>query len=247
MNVKLILAYDGTGFLGWQKTNEGMSIEETLQNALQTILQEEVILQAAGRTDAGVHAKGQVVNFKYFKNQVNLSKLSYSLNCLLPKSIAVLEVEEALESFHPTLDSQGKIYHYEVCLGKTQLPHQRLYSWHIPYPIDIAAMEQASQVFIGKHDFSAFCNVKKNEAYKDKVRIVSRIDLVKLPDNRLRIEIEGTNFLYKMVRNIVGTLVYVGIGKITCEEIHNILKGQDRKKAGITAPAHGLSLFKVIY
>lgn len=247
MNIKLVIAYDGTDFLGWQKTDAGKSIEETLQKAIQTILQEKVCLQAASRTDAGVHARGQVVNFVSGKKELNLSKFHYSLNSLLPKTVSVLKVEEEKDHFHPTLDSKAKVYHYELCLGNIQLPHHRLYSWHIPYTIDLGLMKQSAEIFIGEKDFSAFCNVKKNEPYKDKVRFLKRIAFVNMPRERLRIEIEGAQFLYKMVRNIVGTIVYVGLKKIRVEDLPEILMSGDRTQAGVTAPAHGLTLFEVVY
>jgi tRNA pseudouridine38-40 synthase len=246
-NIKLTIAYDGTDFFGWQKTCMGPSIEESLQKALEQILQEETALQAASRTDAGVHADGQVVNFLTAKPQLDLGKLTHSLNCLLPKSIAVLEALPAPPAFHPTLNCTGKEYHYQVCLGKAQLPRHRLYSWHCPFPLDLLLMQRAAKLFVGKHDFEGFCNQKNQTHYQDYVREVQRVELIQLPENRLRFEVEGNHFLYKMVRNIVGTLIYVGCGKLSIESIGEVLEGGNRTEAGVTAPAHGLSLFKVRY
>ena len=240
-NIKLILAYEGTHYLGWQKTAMGKSIEEELEKAVAQILQHPVKLQAASRTDAGVHAEGQVVNF-LTASEMPLDKLQKGLNALLPNDISVLKMEEAPEDFHPTLDSRGKEYHYSVCLGPTQLPFYRNFSWHFIYPVDIEVMKKADLHLIGSHDFSALTNEKQD----DNVREIFAIEIESL-ENRLKIRVSGNNFLYKMVRNIVGTLLYVGCGKLTVEEIPAILESKDRTLAGVTAPALGLILKEVFY
>ncbi|MGK5594944.1 MAG: tRNA pseudouridine(38-40) synthase TruA [Parachlamydiaceae bacterium] len=246
-NIRLLLAYDGSNFLGWQKTSLGPSIEATLQRALEQILQHHVRLQAASRTDAGVHASGQVANFFTSKLLIDLNRFRLSINALLPPDIRVLEVFYAQANFHPTLDNVGKTYQYELCLGPIQHPRHRFYSWHIPQPLDIEKMRAAAGSFIGTHDFSAFCNVKKNENYLCKTRELQSINISELEVNRLRLLFTGNSFLYKMVRNLVGTLVYVGLGKIPPAEIPIILQGKDRTKAGMSAPAHGLTLVSVHY
>lgn len=246
LNIKLTVAYDGGNYLGWQKTSMGPSIEETLQRVLEQILQEQIVLQAASRTDAGVHAKGQIVNFLTHKTP-SLQRLKISLNCLLPKDIAVMHVEMADIDFHPTLDCRGKEYHYWVCNGTAQLPQHRFYSWHYPHALDVNVMRAAALLLAGEHDYAAFCNFKKNHAYAHYVRQVELIDIIELPEERLCIRVRGNNFLYKMVRNLVGTLVYVGCGKIDVEEIPGILGSQERPQAGVTAPAHGLCLQQVFY
>lgn len=246
-NIKLVIAYDGTAYLGWQKTKEGPSIEDVLLATLEQILQEPVTLQAASRTDAGVHAQGQVVNFITQKKTLNYSRLCISLNCLLPKDIAVISADEVSEAFHPTLDCSGKTYHYWIDCGTYQLPQHRFYAWHLHHMLDIPAMRQAAEMLQGRHDFSAFCNAKKNEDYSDHVRVVERIDIVEHANQRLQVILSGNHFLYKMVRNLVGTMTYVGMGKIPLEMILKILEGKDRTLAGVTAPAHGLTLFSVQY
>lgn len=245
-NVKLKVAYDGTHYLGWQKTEMGPSIEAELERVISQILQQKIILQAASRTDAGVHARGQIVNF-FTDKQICLDTFKISVNSLLSKDIAILEAEYATLSFHPTLDCIGKEYRYSLCYGAVQLPHRRFFSWHRPCPIDVAAMRHAASFFIGKHDFSALCNDKKNSNYKDYIRNVACIDIVEKSDYRLEIQVKGNNFLYKMVRNIVGTLVYVGCGKINLNKIQDILAGGKRTQAGVTAPALGLCLHQVDY
>lgn len=245
-NIRLKIAYDGTSYLGWQKTVMGPSIEETLQTALKKILQQEVVLQAASRTDAGVHAQGQVVNFLIEKD-ISPTKLMASLNGLLPKDVAILHIDEAQQSFHPTLDCIGKEYRYSVCCKSVQMPHQRFFSWHYPHPLDLDAMRRAAKELIGEHDFSAFCNFKKNSNYVYYTRTIKGIDIAESADGQILFSIRGNNFLYKMVRNLVGTLVYVGCGKIDEKSIPIILANKDRTQAGVTAPAHGLCLYSVSY
>jgi tRNA pseudouridine38-40 synthase len=246
-NIKLIIAYDGTCYNGWQDTHTGPSIENSLKTTLEQILQHPVKLQAASRTDAGVHARGQVVNFSTFKDGPGLSRLGTSLNCLLPKDIAVLNVEQVPEAFHPTLDAKGKEYHYYVCYSGYQIPQNRLYSWHYPHELNLPLMQNSANYLIGKHDFSSFCNAKKNEQYAHYEREVSSIEIDEVEEKRLRIVVKGTNFLYKMVRNIAGTLVYIGRGKIGPEDLPEILKQHDRTQSGVTAPAHGLCLHRIFF
>lgn len=245
-NIRLGLAYEGTHYLGWQKTMMGPSIEETLERTLKQILQHPIALQAASRTDAGVHAEGQVVNF-FTPKEISLDKLQYSLNCLLPPDIAITSIVQAEDNFHPTLDSKGKEYHYHLCYGRVQLPHRRHVAWHYPTSLNIQAMQEAVPLLLGQRDFSAFCNVKKNSTYAHYTRYLEAISLDICENESLRFRIEGNNFLYKMVRNLVGTLVYVGCGKIPLETLPEIVKGGDRTRAGMTAPALGLCLYRVNY
>jgi tRNA pseudouridine38-40 synthase len=244
-NIKCIIAYEGTHFLGWQKTKMGPSIEESLEHALATIGYKNGKLQAASRTDAGVHAKGQVVNF-FTESMPDFRKLQTGLNGVVAEGISVLETSLERADFHPTLDVTGKEYHYELCQGPVQFPFYRHTSWHVPTLLDLEAMKTASHTLIGTHDFSSFCNEQKGQN-EDKTRTVYGIDFTPLPHDRLRIRVLGNHFLYKMVRNIVGTLVDVGREKLSAEEINHILSSKDRTKAGVTAPAHGLCLYKVNY
>jgi tRNA pseudouridine38-40 synthase len=241
-NIKLIIAYEGTAYSGWQKTETGPSIEGELQKVLEQVLQHPVKLQAASRTDAGVHAEGQVVNF-FTEKEVVLDRLMKSCNGLLPGDIRVLEIEEMPEAFHPTLDAKGKEYHYSVCLTPTQLPFDRRFSWHFVKQVDVELMRKAAAFFIGTHDFSALTNEKQD----DNVREVYKIEIETAGGQKIRIRVAGNHFLYKMVRNIVGTLVYAGCGMLKIEEVALLLEKGDRTAAGMTAPAHGLSLKKVNY
>ncbi len=245
-NLKLKIAYDGTDYYGWQKTLAGPSIESTLTAVLEQVLRHPVTLQAASRTDLGVHAEGQVVNFITDRN-CDLDILEYSCNSLLPKSMRILSSGFASDHFHATLDTTGKKYEYTICNTPVQLPQGRLYSWHVAKPLDLLAMRGAAASLIGERNFQAFCNVRKNMMYESHIRRVSDIRLTVLPEGLLQITVEGNHFLYKMVRNIVGTLVDVGLGKLEAGSIPEILQSQSRPKAGITAPAHGLCLKEVFY
>lgn len=241
-NIKMIIAYEGTVYSGWQKTETGPSIEEELQKVLEQILQHPIKLQAASRTDSGVHAEAQVVNF-FSEKEFQLDRLKKSCNSLLPGDIRVLKVEEMPEKFHPTLDAKGKEYHYSVCLNEAQLPFDRRFSWHFVKPVDLELMREAAHFFIGKHDFSALTNEKQD----DNVREVYKIEIEEIGEKKIRIRVAGNHFLYKMVRNIVGTLLYVGCGMLKLEDAKTLLEKGDRTAAGMTAPAHGLTLKKVIY
>ena len=244
-NIKLTIAYLGTAFAGWQKTKMGLSIEEILEKTLQQILQHEVRLQAASRTDAGVHAEGQVVNFTTQKS-LCLNTLQHRLNRMLPKEISVFSAEQMPSDFHPTLSCLKKEYWYELCYGTSQMPFVRHISWHFPYSLDVEQMKKAAEHLIGTYDFSSFCNDRALWD-RDPVCCVEKIEILIQPEKRLKICIIGNHFLYKMMRNIVGTLAYVGCGKILADQIPMILASKDRTLAGVTAPAHGLILKRVFY
>ena len=244
-NIKLVIAYFGLPYSGWQKTSLGPSIEETLEKVLVQVLQHPVALQAASRTDAGVHAEAQVVNF-FLQKEFPLDRLQMALNGLLPKEIVVLEAEEAPLEFHPTLDAVGKEYQYLICSGQTQLPFDRYTSWHFPYPLKIEEMQKAASALVGKHDFSAFCNEFKL-LNPDPVCHLEKIEVTPLGKERFAITFLGDRFLYRMARNLAGTIAYAGCGKIEGTQILGILQQKDRKLAGMTAPAHGLKLKRVFY
>lgn len=246
-NIKVLLAYEGTDYLGWQKTAAGPSIEGELEPQLQCLLGHPIRLQAASRTDAGVHAEGQVVNFRVESLRYSLRRLQLSLNQLLPSSIRVLEIEEAPLCFHPTLDAKGKEYRYLIDNGPVALPRQRHYSWHQPFPLGIDQMRQAAALLIGTNDYYALCNRSHKQKYRDTIRSLEAIELLVHPERQVELRIRGSSFLYKMVRNIAGLLVSVGLGKKGAEEIPRLLASGDRTLAGVTAPAAGLTLHRVFY
>jgi tRNA pseudouridine38-40 synthase len=246
-NIKLIIAYDGKAYLGWQQTKEGASIEESLQKTLETLLQQSISLTSASRTDAGVHARGQVVNFYTEKKNLDLGRLLAGINALLPEDISVFSAENMHDSFHATIDCIGKEYHYWMCTAPILYPQDRHTIWHYPYSLDLNLMKKAAQQLIGEHDFQALCNMKKNEEYEDYIRCIQSISIEEHSENKFLFKIEGTSFLYKMARNIVGLVTYVGRGIIPLEDVPKIIQSKDRTRSGITAPAHGLTLYKVLY
>lgn len=202
-------------------------------------------MQAASRTDRGVHAAGQIISFATTKRPL-CENLLISLNQLLPKEIAVKKVEYAHDDFHATLMATGKTYIYELTQAPWQFPQRRFFEWHYPHPLDIGKMRACVPHLTGTRDFKAFTNAKKNETYEDTMRTVDSIEIEQQGDLFL-FRITGTRFLYKMVRNLVGLLVYAGCGKIEVDQVPVIMEKQDRSLAGITAPAHGLTLEQVFY
>lgn len=245
-NYKLIIAYRGTEYKGWQKTSLGRSIEEMLEKSIFQIHRQQVRLQAASRTDAGVHAEGQVVNFLTDAPISDLRRFLHGLNGTLPQDIRILCIEPMPAHFHPTTDAIGKHYTYWICNHQVQLPFYRHLSWHFPYPLDIALMQKESQHLLGAHDFSSFCN-ERSLWTRNPVCTIDAINILLYEENRLSICFKGDHFLYKMVRNLAGTLAYVGCGKIPPNTIPSILEKKARALAGVTAPAHGLTLKEVFY
>jgi tRNA pseudouridine38-40 synthase len=245
--IKLMIAYDGTSYKGWQKTRLGPSIESELGRALGRILQQPLLLEAASRTDAGVHADEQIVGLRLSEVRYPPERLVVSANSLLPPDIRIIEAEIVNEEFHATLSAKGKEYHYYFCLGSYQLPKWRHFSWHCHEKLDREEMERGARLLIGSYDFAALCNARKEQRYRTTVRTIDRVEFVDLPDGRLRLEMEGSAFLFRMARNIAGTLYAVGRGKFPATAIPEILRSGQRDQAGVTAPAHGLCLKKVNY
>lgn len=242
---RLTLAYDGTKYFGWQKLPCQPTIESDVETALQKILQHPIQLEAASRTDRGVHAKGQIAAFSTEK-EISAAKLHISLNRLLPKDIAVTEVKQVPDTFHPTLESVGKEYRYFLSLSPHLPPWKRFFSWHVPQKLDLAAMETAAQFFIGTHSFKTFTNKKPTETYSCFTRTLFSLKLVP-NDEGLEFHLHGDRFLYKMARNLVGTLVSVGKGKLKPQDIPLFLSHGKRLDVGPTAPSAGLFLWKVFY
>ncbi len=243
---KMRLAYDGADFCGWQFQPNGVSIQMTLQEALNVLLQDDVRVRGAGRTDTGVHALEQVAHFTA-STDIDISKLLRSLNGVLPRTIRVLEISVAEEGFHAQYSAIGKIYHYHITFGLTQSPFHRWTRWHVKYKVDVERLRQAAEYFVGTHDFSSFANQQNSgSAGRNPVRTIRRLDVVE-EDGGLRLEFEGNGFLYKMVRNIVGTLLEVATRKRPIDDIARLLEAKNRRLAGQVAPAHGLTLVKVLY
>lgn len=243
-NIKLVIEYDGTKYHGWQIQPNAVSIQETIEDRLKKIIQEEIRLIAAGRTDAGVHAIEQVANFST-ESRLDINNIQRGLNSMLPPDIAVKEISEAEQDFHARYSAKSKIYRYVILNQRFPSPLYHNFSWFIPFKLDIKEMKKAVQCLIGKHDFSSFKASRCNS--NNPIREVYSISLDRDSKGFIIFEIEATAFLKQMVRNIVGTLADVGKGKIGVSEFEEILKAKDRKKAGITAPPQGLFLVKIKY
>jgi tRNA pseudouridine38-40 synthase len=244
MNYKLTLQYDGSRYDGWQKQgNTGNTIQGKLEETLSRLCGVPVEVHGAGRTDAGVHALGQIASVR-LPDGVDAAEIQDELNHYLPEDIAVLTVEEEDDRFHARLSATGKVYRYAVRTGGVPDVFRRKYQYTVEGTPDIAAMERAAALLTGTHDFRAFCSNKRYK--KSTVRTIHSIRIaVDGPD--LTITFHGNGFLYNMVRILTGTLLEVGFGERNAEEIPEILSSLDRTKAGKTAPAQGLALVKVEY
>lgn len=243
-NYKIIIAYDGTNYCGWQKQPNEETAQEVLERTIAVPLRQQVNIVGASRTDSGVHAKGQVGNFLYDK-KIHFSKFLISVNALLPKDIRVKEVELVSDDFNSRFFAKWKIYQYHLWLDKVQDPFSHRYSYHVFKKIDLELLQKAANLLVGTHDFTSFGNI--GGATKENcIRTIKRID-IKNRDGGVYLEFEGNGFLYKMIRNITGTLLEVASGKRPINDIELILKAKDRRKAGQAAPAHGLCLIEVKY
>lgn len=245
-NYKLTIAYDGTKYSGWQIQENALGIQPIIQEKIRIVLKEDIKLIGSGRTDAGVHALGQVAHFKCEK-PVDSFKLLRSLNGMLPPEIRVHSCAQVPLDFHAQHSAKGKIYHYHLYLDEVMDPFIRLYRWHVRGRIDLEKLKDAAKKFLGTHDFTSFTNeADEGSAAKDPVRTIFRLDLV--PEKGgIRLEFEGDGFLYKMVRNIVGTLIEVARGKRSVESIDELFAAKDRRQAGMAAPPQGLFLIQVHY
>jgi tRNA pseudouridine38-40 synthase len=244
-NVKLILAYDGSRYHGWQRQHNGISIQEVLEEKLKTMLGTQVKLIASGRTDAGVHAINQVCNF-ITRSDIQTDAIRKGLNSLLPDDIHVKAAEYVPAEFHSRYSAKSKIYEYRILNRPSPDVFLRHYLWHIRMPLDIEEMNKCLFMLKGTHDFSSFKSSGSNN--KNPVRSISRAELHRpANDDLLRIIIEADGFLRHMVRNIVGTVAETGMGKISADEFRKILDSKDRGSAGIKAPARGLFLLNVRY
>jgi len=242
-NIKLTIEYDGKKFNGWQKQPDKLNIQGEIENAIKEITGEEVDLIGSGRTDAGVHAFGQVANFKTNSN-LPIEKFAIAINSKLKKSIIVKQAEEVEERFHSRYNAKKKTYRYVINNSKQGTAIYRDLECHIPMNLNIQEMKKASKYFEGEHDFKAF--KASGTSSKSSIRTIYKAEVIAEGD-RIKIELTGNGFLYNMVRIISGTLVDVGLGKIKPEEIPCIIESGDRSKAGKTLPAHGLYLVEVKY
>ena len=243
-NIKLVIEYDGKEFNGWQKQPTKLNIQGEIERAIKQITGEEVDLTASGRTDAGVHALGQVANFKTNSN-IPIEKIPIALNSNLKKSIVIKSAEEVEERFHSRLNCKRKTYRYIINNSKYGTAIYRNLETHIPMKLDIPKMQEAVKYFEGEHDFKAF--KASGTSSKSSVRTIYKAEVIDAGNEKIYIELTGNGFLYNMVRIITGTLVEEGKGKIEPNEIKTIIESRKRENAGKTLPPQGLYLVNVEY
>ncbi len=247
MKFKLTIAYDGTGYAGWQAQKTGVAVQQRVEEAIVKIFPGATRLHSSSRTDAGVHALGMVAQVEIPDGQVRMpaSKLALAINAHLPRDIRVMAASRCRAGFDARFDAKGKQYRYFLWNGPAMNPLLRVQAWHVARPLNLPAMRIAAKFFLGKHDFKSLA-ATRNYEMKSTVRTLTRCD-IRRSGKLLTFLIEGDGFLYKMCRGIVGTLAQVGQGKIAPEDIRAILRHKDRRAAGMTAPAHGLVLWRVYY
>jgi len=251
-NIKLTLAYDGINFYGYELQPGKRTIRGEIEKALQKIIKQKISIVSSSRTDAGVHALYNVINFKS-DQKIPIDRIPAALNSILPDDIRVLDAEEKGNSFNSRFDPKSKEYEYIIYYGDVLPPVLRGLVWHVKPKMDLSAMKKAAKYLVGKHNFSSFCASGGDD--DDFVRTIYTLDVgLRTLDvwrgakfKVLSLKVIGDGYLYKMVRNIVGTLVGVGLGKLEEKDVSQILKAKDRKLAGRTAPAKGLCLVKVSF
>lgn len=244
-NIKLTIEYEGTNYSGWQKQDNVVTIQGSLEEALEILTNEKIKLMGSGRTDGGVHALAQVANFRT-NATIPGEKYKYALKFLLPDDITIMDSEEVDIGFNARFSATKKTYKYIVYNGELPKALYRNFSYHVPYDIDIDKMIDASKYLIGTHDFASFMGAKSS--VKSTVRTIYSISIEKEKENELIIfKIEGNSFLRNMVRIIVGTLLEIGFGKLNVEDLCKIILEKNRELAGHTAPPQGLFLEKVFY
>ena len=248
-NLKLILSYDGTEFSGWQVQPNLQTVQGTLASAIGRVTGEKVLPQGSGRTDAGVHALGQVVTF-VTESSVPTENFLKALNDILPASVRVLEVAEAPPEFHARHSARAKTYRYRIYRGAICSPFLARYVWHYPYPLAGEEMGRAAELVVGEHDFTSFAAVDpergREDAVASNVRKIISSSWERIGDE-LVYTVRGSGFLHHMVRNLVGTFILVGKGTLLVEDVTGILAARNRSAAGATAPASGLFLMSVEY
>ena len=241
--VKLVVAYDGTNYHGWQVQDNGITIEEVLNRTISELVQEDIKVIGASRTDAGVHACGNVAVFDT-ESRIPGDKFSFALNQRLPDDIRIQESCEVDADFHPRYADTVKTYEYNILNRRFELPSKRLYAAFCYYPMDIERMNQAAAYLVGEHDFKSFCSA--GAQVQTTVRTIYAVNVTK-EDDMVHIRITGNGFLYNMVRIIAGTLMQVGTWLMEPEQVKEILEARDRSKAGPTAVAKGLTLVEIRY
>jgi tRNA pseudouridine38-40 synthase len=242
-NIKLLITYDGTDFSGWQRQPDRRTVQQVLEEAIGRLTGVEPPTNASGRTDAGVHALGQVVHF-YTASNHPPGVFVKALNAMLPPDVRVLDASEVPQAFHSTLDAKSKRYRYVIDNAPIADPFRLRTSWHVYLPLNVDAMHRAAQALKGRHDFHSFETNWPNRT--SSVRTIYDIEASRV-GSEVRVEVEADGFLYNMVRSIAGTLVQVGIGRWPEAKVREALLAEDRREAGPTAPPQGLFLLRVRY
>jgi tRNA pseudouridine38-40 synthase len=247
LKLKMTIAYDGAAYAGWQVQKTGVGVQQRVEEAVAKIFPGAGRLHSSSRTDTGVHALGMVAHVEIPKGEFKMpaSKAALAINAHLPRDIRVMAAWRCRADFDARFSAKGKQYRYFVWIGPAMNPLLRHTAWHVSRPLDLAAMRSAAKFFLGRHDFKSLAGTRSYEMIST-ARTLTRCDL-RRSGRLLTFIIEGDGFLYKMCRGIVGTLVQVGQGKIPPSAIRQILDKKDRRAAGMTAPAHGLVLWKVFY
>jgi tRNA pseudouridine38-40 synthase len=245
MKILLTIAYDGTNYCGWARQKNGIAIQEKLEDVLLHVYGTPVTLVGASRTDAGVHALGQRAMFTIGESHLPIPKLPLILNRFLPEDIRVIDAKHVKDVFHVRYHAKAKTYCYTISHAPFPNPLQRHAAWHIHVPLNVANMQKASALVIGKHDFVCFCAA--GGSAKTTVRTIFDCHVTQKGEGDIVITVTGDGFLYNMVRILTGTLVYVGMGKMASDAITDIIKSGDRTLAGKTAPPHGLVLKEIFY
>jgi tRNA pseudouridine38-40 synthase len=247
VRLKLTIAYDGANYAGWQVQKVGLGVQQVIEESIAEIFQEQIRIHGSSRTDTGVHARAMIAHFDIPRERLRmkLCKVPLALNAKLPEDIRIMEAREVPESFHARFNARGKEYRYYVFNHVAMDPLLRRNAWHVPQTLDFDAVRGAAACFPGTQDFAAFAN-NRNYEMESTVRTIHRCDMKKAGP-LLTFIIEGDGFLYKMCRGIAGTLIQTGLGKYSPADVKRMLAAKDRRMAGMTAPAHGLILWKVFY
>lgn len=241
---RIIIEYDGTDFVGWQKQENGPSIQSSIEDAIKKITSETVSVFGAGRTDSGVHAKGQVAHFEFSKN-ILLDSIRDGINQhLRPLPIAILDVKEVNDDFHARFSAKLRTYEYLIINRRAPLTFNKNLAWGVFKKLNMNAMKEAAAIFVGKHDFNSFRSVDCQSSLAIKTIQSCSIET---NDQHIKLNVSAKSFLHSQVRIMAGTLVEVGKGKFNSSDVKDIIKSRDRSKAGATAPAQGLYLLKVEY
>ena len=241
--IKLTVAYDGTDYCGWQIQPNGITIEKVLNNALSRLTGQTAAVIGASRTDAGVHARGNIAVFDT-DSAIPPERIAYAVNPLLPEDIVVVKSEEVPPDWHPRYRDSVKTYEYRILNREMPDPLRRRDTWHVSFPLDLDRMRAAAACLTGEHDFRSFCSI--HTGAKTTVRTIYALDIVRT-DSLITIRISGSGFLYNMVRIIAGTLVETGRGFRSPNEVRNMLTAKERGQAGVTAPPQGLTLISIEY